>query len=434
MLFLCLSPLIFAPPAFSGGLFKITPAKPFTRAFTITGKGESFAEIKLRTPSASWKKRGSESVVVSLSVDGKYRSDIVVYGGNETLSYASMLGNVPAGKHTLGISYAAEKSSVKDGEVFLSSMEITTVKPSDPLYLMYRYAPVIYGRAESSHSDVPLILYCVMKKKKNVTHVEYEIVFSNEDGGTGAFLFLPLLAAQYGRTTDIEWVYAFDVFSGGVVADEVFQAAGHETLPFTGIKDGSHPALSVATANNNFSQSLSSRFRFMLVPILFDDSGKPREDVMDAFPWSYRIMAEEMEAEGKLEPAASPKTAALSDARNYLYVDYHAKNRGGEPSLAFQVQTAGGSVYASDHFKHSFLSIGGSGWARTAIELPQGALCREITSFAFQGTPSVDYEIYEARAFFLDAMYRPLPLCYAWKGDVRLTKANRRYEQAVLKK
>ena len=42
---------------------------------------------------------------------------------------------------------------------------------------------------------------------------------------------------------------------------------------------------------------------------------------MDANPWTYQVMAQEIAREGKLESPASPDTPALSDQRNYLYAE-----------------------------------------------------------------------------------------------------------------
>lgn len=427
----CFSGFMFSECAAKASAVKITAEKAHAYPFFVKEKGESFAELKLRTPSASWKQRGKESLVLTLSVDGKYHSDIVVYGGNEILPYASMLGNVSAGQHALEISYAAQKSPVKNGEVIVSSISVTTIKPADPAALMYKYSPIVYGREESSHSDVPLILYCALSQKGNAAHYEYTMVFSNEDGGTGTFV--PALMAQFGRTTDIEWIYAFDMLADGTIANEKFQGGGHETSVFTGAREGSHPILRVSTANNNYSQTGTSSFRFFPVPVLFDDRDKPREDVMDLFPWSYRIMAEEMFAEGKVETAADAKSFALSDARNYLYVDYDIKNHKGKPSLSFQVQLKDGEWYSSDHRLSSLFYVAENGRGRAAIDLPQGTTAQDIAAFAFQGSLSVDCEVLEARAFFLDENYHPQMPSYTWKDTVHLTKSNRRYEMKILK-
>ncbi len=427
----CFSVFLFSDCVAKVSAVKLTAKKTYTTKFFVQELGESFAELKLRTPSASWKQRGKESIVLTLSVDGKYHSDIVVYGGNEILPYTSMLGNVPPGRHALEISYAAQKSPVKNGEVIVLSISVTTIKPSDPMALMYKYSPIVYGREESSHSDVPLILYCTPSQKGNTIHYEYTMVFSNEDGGTGTFV--PALMAQFGRTTDIEWIYAFDVLAGGTIVNEKFQGGGHETSAFTGAREGSHPLLRVSTTNNNYSQTGASSFRFSPVPVLFDDSDKPREDVMDIFSWSYRIMAEEMFAEGKVEAAANAKSFALSDARNYLYVDYNIKNHKGKPSLSFQVQLKDGVWYSSDHHLNSLFFVAENGRGRAAIELPQGTTSQDIAAFAFQGALSVDCEVFEARAFFLDGDYHPQLPFYMWKENVRLTKSNRRYEVKILK-
>ena len=71
--------------------------------------------------------------------------------------------------------------------------------------------------------------------------IEYSVVWSNEDGGTGASA--GLLMAQWGRTTDIEWIYRVEVDAKGrrVPGSGVFQSPNHGTTTFRGRYDGTHP-------------------------------------------------------------------------------------------------------------------------------------------------------------------------------------------------
>ena len=64
--------------------------------------------------------------------------------------------------------------------------------------------------------------------------------------------------------------------------------------------NGNHPLLAVASDNNNFSDQACSNVRFGLSPIAADLRSSARESIMDTFPWTYRIMAEELMREGRL--------------------------------------------------------------------------------------------------------------------------------------
>ena len=69
----------------------------------------------------------------------------------------------------------------------------------------------------------------------------YSVVWSNEDGGTNS----SGLMARWGRTTDIEWIYAVDVDSNGdrIPGSGSFHGHNHQRLPFTGEYEDDHPIL-----------------------------------------------------------------------------------------------------------------------------------------------------------------------------------------------
>ena len=96
-------------------------------------------------------------------------------------------------------------------------------------------------------------------------------------------------------------------------------------MPFTGAHERRHPLLRTATGNNTVlpvpRAEAGSRYRF---PLDFSPSlpaGRMREAMMDANPWTYQVMAQEMAREGKLESPASADTPALSDQRDYLFAE-----------------------------------------------------------------------------------------------------------------
>jgi len=100
--------------------------------------------------------------------------------------------------------------------------------------------------------------------------------------------------ARWGRAADIEWAYEFRAVAGKVL-EERYQAVAHQIKPFKGAHlNGDHPALVVASDNNNFSDEAMSAVRFALLPIAADLRNASRESVMDANPWTYRAVAEEL--------------------------------------------------------------------------------------------------------------------------------------------
>ena len=109
------------------------------------------------------------------------------------------------------------------------------------------------------------------------------------------------LRARWGRAADIEWAYECRADAGKIITER-YQAVAHETKPFKGERvNGAHPLLAVASDNNNFSDGARSSVRFALLPVRADLDNASRESVMDANPWTYRAVAEELFREGKLK-------------------------------------------------------------------------------------------------------------------------------------
>src|SRR5262249_15480161 len=181
--------------------------------------------------------------------------------------------------------------------------------------------------------------------------IEYSVVWSNEDGGTSP----PALMAQWGRTTDIEWIYRVEVNARGhrVPGSGVFQSPAHGTTVFHGQYDGTHPLLQTCPSNNNVcdkptlktQHQAADPMRFALSTRQVRPIGQPREHLMDVHPWTYQVMAREMVREGKVEPTSDPATLSLGDPRTYLYlaVDHDTVPPGAASGvgLAVEVQLTG---------------------------------------------------------------------------------------------
>src|SRR5690606_253746 len=106
---------------------------------------------------------------------------------------------------------------------------------------------------------------------------------------------------------------------------------------------------------------------------------RTREIVMDREPWTYRVMAQEMVREGRLEDPPDPQTREVGDLRTYLFVEL-AKTTG-EPtqgwgsapgvSLGVRLKKDPSKLYRSDHGEPTW-SVERDGPAATTIELPAG--------------------------------------------------------------
>ncbi len=244
------------------------------------------------------------------------QQQFVLFWGSAPFVYAAFVGPVrstdvysltisvepPAGQG--GLSQVAVGTKPTVG---LLASQLELVPPTNPQYLAYAYAPVMYGRSTSALHDVPLLTYAaVTPASGGATLLTYVIVWSHEDAGTG---FLPFLEwGTWGRMTDIENAISFTVKPNGSVSGAQYLWGGEPAVgfpdsqsalkevdkPFAGTWWGHHPVLRDATGNNDFSDEGTTPFRFQLAPVAAPAPGLPRDTVMDANPFTYQVMADEV--------------------------------------------------------------------------------------------------------------------------------------------
>jgi hypothetical protein len=305
-------------------------------------------------------------------------------------------------------------------------MQLSVAGAGSEAGIVRRHAPALIGRAltspfENARTDTPLLGWHETEPgpAPGQRRLVYSAVWSNEDGGTVG----PALMARWGRTTDIEWTYAVVVDAHGdrVPGSAVYQGSGHRMLPFGGEYDGDHPILQTCTANNNLCDSATGPMRFGL-PV--DDTRPPRrarEYLMDAHPWTYRVMAEEMLREGRVENPSDPTTPAMGDQRTYLYLEFDkdtgaAGRPGSAPGTAVAVHLRGDPlVYRSDHANPDW-SVARDDPAATTVELPAGTRATDVLWIDAVRVPLGTADNGAAvtvtdlnRAFLLDAGWRPRP-------------------------
>jgi hypothetical protein len=417
-----------------------------TVPFTAAAAGEVLAEVTASAPEVDWGVRGRESAVVSVFVDGAYQADLVVPSA-APLRREIALGRLAAGRHTLALRFAADRSAPLARRAVLADLRVTEAAPWSADYTALRFAPVLLGRDLDQNggpfgnatTDTPLVAWheAAPAAEPGHTLLTYSVMWSNEDGGTNT----PALMARWGRTTDIEWIYQVEVDRNGdrVPGTDTFQAPSHTTTRFRGRYEADHPVLETCTPNNNVCDMGSDPMRFALSYRSVLPAGQPREYVMDTNPWTYQVSAAELRREGRLELVPDPATAEVSDQRNYLFltVDKDTLPAGGTGSwvgLSVGVRLRGDdTLYRSDH-----LGTGGSPtWsiqrdiaAATTVELPEGTTADDVGQVLVLRVPTgadpgdAVRVTGVGRAFFPDGSYLPQPSFLAWHGSVTLTPAS----------
>lgn len=403
--------------------------------------GEALVDLLAAAPGTDWSTLGAESAVVSVFLDGHYVSDLVV-SGNAPTARQFALGHLSAGAHLVRLRFAADRSAPASTRAVLSQIRVRTFGRNSPDYLALRYAPVVYARTnpelgspfQNATDDTPLLGWHETAPATTPGHtiLIYSVVWSNEDGGTDT----PALMARWGRTTDIEWVYAVEIDEHGrrVPGSDVYQAANHETLSFGGRYEGDHALLQTCTSNNNMCDTSTGSMRFFLSSLQTRPADQPREYLMDTNPWTYQTMAKEMLREHKIEPPSptAALTPAMSDQRNYLYTVVVKKTTGFNDGdswvgVALGVRLRGDpTVYMSNHQESSW-SIQRDIPAATTVELPAGTTMADIVEVtAYRVVDGTDTGVRLdvtgiGRGFFLGADYLPGSSFLSWSGDVALT-------------
>ncbi len=369
--------------------------------------------LHLRASSeTNWSIPDSESAVLTIyvdSIDGSQNQDIVLFKGDELFLYRISLGRIDSGSHSMEVYFNGEKSSSGAQLVYLEKCSIIPVPLSDPDYDIYRFSPVLYGRDlisddESNHTDTPLLLWHEVEYDGVNKWIQYSLIWSNEDSRTG--IGLSSLMSRWSRTTDIEWIYRIKVDPIGNILEERFQGPGHSYSLFNGERIDDHPILKTVTENNMVDDEGVSNYKFFLSPERSKQARHSREILMDEDPWTYEIMALEMIAEGKYESPADPFTWDLSDARNYLYLEFNTTMEGSNLRLTFATKLGNEAFwYYSDYDNSSVTAVNAGGWRRSTIELPLETTLEDLDSLKIMGSADSPFSItFEelSKVFLLD--------------------------------
>ena len=328
--------------------------------------------LKAKVSGASWQKANAEAAVLTVFVDGKYNQDIILFAGDETFEYQAILGKLSEGIHRIQIVRNEARSAPNAKNV---KIQIVSIIPFAnlfnyskqglfPSYIATINAPFINLRPDTidKFSDIPLLTYYeIFEEPDKIWRIRYTTIFTNEDGGTQS----AALMARWGRMTDIEWIYEIRVRENGEILSEIIQGANHETKNFKGQRFGSHPLLFDSTVNNNFADAGCSALRVSPKLIQANLTNSSRETVMDANPWTYRIMAEEAIREGRVNPAKLGANT-IADPRDYLYLEIKTEPE----NAAVSVEIENGKEKSLSDFGDRRLRIERPGFVRIAVRKP----------------------------------------------------------------
>jgi hypothetical protein len=391
-----------------------------TRTFTSSRVGEAVAVVRAQSPGCDWGRAGAEASVVRIDLDGRYSQHLPLVRGGEEADYRIALGRVAPGAHQLQI-VRDERLSAAPCGAELADVSVEVVDEASEDHLAAAFAPVLHARPDTvgRFTDTPILMYVEVSEAADGVEYRYTVIFTNEDGGTPA----DQLMATWGRATDIEFVYGVRTDRSGRVLFEEIQATGHELVAFTGRHEARHPLLWVATDNNMVEPSGPTEVRMAPAVERVDLGGRARETAMDRHPWTYRVMADELAREGKVDPAAAPGSGRIPDIRSFLFVEACVTVRDSAVALSLGLDDgAGGTAWFDVDRGVREFRLTRSGCSRVAVPVSRAAprivamRARALEQAKRVAAPSAA-TIQELSAFALDERYRPSRLPQAWRGD-----------------
>lgn len=396
--------------------------------FELARRGEVLASITARCDACAWDTEGREAVTLIIFLDGRYSQHLPLVRTGRA-EYRVMLGAADAGRHTIRVEIDPDASGRELRQDGVASIERVTIAPvfeGEAEHAAVSLAPFVYARPNTvgRFTDVPVFMWYETERTPRGRRYRYSIIFTNEDGGTPA----DRLMATWGRTTDIEYIYSVELDRDGALIADDYQGPEHEILQFRGRREGRHPLLWVSTDNNMVRDEGTTVIRYAAAPVAFDLPDVARETVMDAHPWLYSVMSQELAREHKIVATAPPGTGAIPDPRRFVYVEACAEM--GDAALAFAI-LVGDAWVPSDRGVREY-RITRNGCFRAAVPLQPGTTSRDVRALRVQAfekpsssgstaTPSGVVRLARvSRVFMLDEHYIPGDPLLRWEGPATL--------------
>src|SRR5262245_16952579 len=324
------------------------------QSFRLEQPAEVVATLHAGCERCDWGIAGREAAAVTIAVDGSYRVHVMLTRGEDEAEYRVLLGRYGRGTHRVSVAADPSATAKDAGLVRVSRVEIFVVGEREPAYQGLAHAPILHARPNTigRFSDVPLLMWYETAPTPRGRSYRYSVIFSNEDGGTAT----DRLMATWGRTTDIEFVYGVEVDANGQTIAEEFQGPDHVVMPFRGRKETQHPIEFVVTDNNMVSDAPqagtrqpASAMRYAPAPEIFDLTNQSREVVMDAHPWTYRVMSQEMLREQKIADDAAAGSGKIPDPRRFVFVEACSELEGAALAFGVRVMTPSGPQWFDSH-------------------------------------------------------------------------------------
>jgi hypothetical protein len=385
------------------------------------GAGEYVLTLEAAAGSkTSWAEKDNEAVVLEVLRGTARLAHVVLHQGQDRFTYGLHAGALAAGEElTVRVSPLTSSKATKS-----ACISAITLAPAATLGAAAEgllHAPVFAWPKQKAFDDLPILVGWSKGGKS------YQLGYTNENGGTvaicgGGAKGVKSEIARWGRAVDIEggWSYA------GAGSFGRCPGASGTAMPRM---EAAHPVLYYGDGHNRLFESRGGYgqacgtssdnkadgdldgwntnnpgddpgnddpFTIVLRPLPVDldavgvrQYGGRREAMVDTYaPWLYRLVASELEREGKVD---GTQTFGLS---RYLYVDVYADDVGGSGDatcgfggvsggFVLRAVTAGGVVSNGPQMTVDYFGAQTPGVKRLAIPLAAGVTAKDVTKFVF---------------------------------------------------
>jgi hypothetical protein len=350
-------------------------------SFDLPRAAELRAVVSAQCRQCAWDTAGREAATLVIRVDGRYSQHLPLIGGSG--DYSVMLGAAEPGRHSVRVELdpATTAPGLRGEGSATARIAVMPVFQDAAAHQALALAPFVHARPNTvgRFTDVPALMWYEREATERGALFRYSVVFTNEDGGTPT----DRLMATWGRTTDIEYVYSIEVDRAGGIVGEEYQGPDHKILPFRGRREGRHPLLWVSTDNNMVRDVGDVTVRYAPAPQLADLKELARETVMDANPWLYGVMTQELRREGKIAANPPPGQDKIPDPRRFVYVE--ACGAVGTSALAISVRVRD-LWFASDRGLQQYRIVR-DGCFRVAVPVPDGTRAADVRALRLHAYP-----------------------------------------------
>jgi hypothetical protein len=177
-----------------------------------------------------------------------------------------------------------------------------------------------------------------------------------------------------------------------------------------------------------------TQVRYAPAPLLFPLVDVSREAVVDAHPWLYALMSQELAREGKIVAGAPPRQGTIPDPRRYVFFEGCGELAGHALTMAVRV----GTEWISSDRGVAEYRIARDGCYRGAIPLPEANTIADVRAIRVHVFARVDASTAEPATltrlntvFALDDRFVPGPSILQWHGTASLRPGDTPFELPV---